>query len=744
MESFEEPGHIGRENLLEVPTLSNCFSEEEDVKATHQHRFSPAPRRRNSDSSEETEAEIPSTTARKVSFADAFGFDLVSVKEFDSWDNPITQPSDDLEDEDVPVDEFYLTPLFLIPTTQEELLQTVRAHKICLEFVEFLPGVICMKGIIRVLNITFQKLVYVRMSLDNWLTYYDILAEYVPNSCDGETDQFLFKISLVPPYQKEGAKVEFCIRYETSVGIFWSNNNSKNYVLICHKKGTASSLDNNKLQEGVTNKHIKGCLKTTLNSKEETLTMADKDIWINSRISDIPQIVYSHLDNENKYRKENEEEKNDVCNEDDKENEKELELLLSHHFTRSRSSSMNERSSYATEPVRFPNELQQLGDKLESGLIRQPLPKSSSTEHSLQDKELQNNQTCSIGNNRQLLFPEKCSEVDLLNKTAQSLEGLNPNETYFSPDHWSEINKNQTAYIPDIVSSNCGMHQAYVQSEESKNVPRNKTKETLFIEGKIVSEQGVHCEVSLNHSEHSSQGLHNKEVEEGSIWSSFSHIGPTTEPKTCHLDKNFVGSCYKNSSVISPKGFAGPQIAEVEEMSPPPTNASTEIAAQSGCNFNPKDETTHVITNITKLQEFLPSENREGNIGQFSHQTEFSPEKQIKPTILIRESTEEREETSLASEGLITEKKMNIIRHDKQAFFDHTGISSQKNEAYNSPTECLVLKHIAYKIFYFLLFIVFCVTLYHYDLIVCFAFYLFSLCWLYCDGRRNKNSIKKE
>ncbi|XP_070803341.1 protein phosphatase 1 regulatory subunit 3A isoform X1 [Pituophis catenifer annectens] len=1236
MESFEEPGRIGRENLLEVPTLSNCFSEEEDVKATHQHRFSPGLRRRNSDSSEEMEAEIPSTIARKVSFADAFGFDLVSVKEFDSWDNPVTQLSDDLEDEDLPVEEFYLTPLFLIPTTQGELLQTVRAHKICLEFVEFLPGIICMKGIIRVLNISFQKLVYVRMSLDNWLTYYDILAEYVPNSCDGETDQFLFKISLVPPYQKEGAKVEFCIRYETSVGIFWSNNNNKNYILICHKKGTASSLEDNNLQEEVTNKHIKGCLKTTLSSKEEALTTTDKDIWINPRISDshIPQIIYSHVDNENKYRKENEEEKND---EDDKENEKELELLLSQHLTRSRSSSTNERSSYATEPVRFPNELQQLGDKLESGLIRHPLLRSSSTEHALQDKELQNNQTYSIGNDRQLLFPEKCREVDSLNKSAQSIEGLNPNATYSSPEYWSEIKKNQTAYIPDIVSSNCGMHQTYVPSDEFRNVPGNKTKETLFIgeadynfkkareiisleddetgkleenalkrkynniktgqkqlkqeivfqipelnsenfirhepqrekveskknicvnrnlnsdaiasadvtenylvsshsediieeeykseynvdkekeimlrilenspekqisltnryrkhilgdnyeinrlakspqreevmtssvpgetkeeqipyvsdsgnsyknktesksciidesnhdskkeeiripkkvhntlwesqsyvvplvdenifmqsilintkemsgsrnnlakrkysqsdnpanrniseiepdtvilkdqsswdklmiqrwngsenqlaerqseankrmqikeltgveamggindntrclkvsptnelftcqdalryeetsvtkhdstgkaeavmaayiikmtsesipekmsagekavivklpqetalsdrptekkemvfdihegrndgshyplcqcnregvlcdtkfgisasginnvptyetvhmeimsthetnemlakpehnsvnnspsteifypfpaEGKIVSEQGVHCEVPWKHSEHSSQGLHNKEVKEGSIWNSFSHIGPTTEPKICRLDEKLVGSCYKNSSVIFPKGFVGPHTAEVEEMLPPPTDASTEIATQSGCNFNPKDEITHVILNINKPQEFPPSENREGNIGQFSHQTVFSPEKQTRPTILIREPTEETEKTSLDLEGLITEKKMNIVRHDKQAFFDHTGISGQQNEAYNSPAECLVLKHIAYKILYFLLFIVFCVTLYHYDLIVCFALYLFSLCWLYCDGRRNKNSIKKE
>ncbi|XP_058046703.1 protein phosphatase 1 regulatory subunit 3A isoform X4 [Ahaetulla prasina] len=744
MESFEEPGHIGRENLLEVPTLSNCFSEEEDVKATHQHRFSPGPRRRNSDSSEEMEAEIPSTIARKVSFADAFGFDLVSVKEFDSWDNPVTQLSDDLEDEDVPVEEFYLTPLFLIPTTQGELLQTVRAHKMCLEFVEFLPGIICMKGIIRVLNISFQKLVYVRMSLDNWLTYYDILAEYVPNSCDGETDQFLFKISLVPPYQKEGAKVEFCIRYETSVGIFWSNNNNKNYILICHKKGTASSLEDNNLQEEVTNKHIKSCLKTTLNSKQETLTTTDKDIWINPRISDssIPEIVYSHVDNENKYRKENEEEKNADCNEDDKENEKELELLLSQHLTRSRSSSTNERNSYATEPVRFPDELQQLGDKLESGLIRQPLPRSYSTEHALQDKELQKNQTCSIGNDRQLLFPEKYREVDSLNKSAQSIEGLNPNETYSSLEYWSEIKKNQTAYIPDIVSSNCRMHQAYVPSDEFRNVPGNKTKETLFIEGKIVSEQGVHCEVPLKHSELSSQGLHNKEAEEGSIWNSFSHIGPTTEPKICHLDEKLVGSCYKNYSVISPKGFVGPHVAE--EMLPPSTDASTEIAAQSGCNFNPKDEITHVILNITKTQEFPPSENREGNIGQFSHQKEFSPGKQIRPTILIREPAEKTEKTSLDSEGLITEKKMNIVRRDKQAFFGHTGVSGQQNEAYNSPAECLVLKHIAYKILYFLLFIVFCVTLYHYDLIVCFALYLFSLCWLYCDGRRNKNSIKKE
>lgn len=100
------------------------------------------------------------------------------------------------------------------------------------------------------------------MTLDDWVSYYDILAEFMPNSCGSETDQFCFKISLVPPYQRDGAKVEFCIRYETSIGTFWANNDDKNYTLICHKKENVSKLDN-KPQRETTDRHLKGCLKTT-------------------------------------------------------------------------------------------------------------------------------------------------------------------------------------------------------------------------------------------------------------------------------------------------------------------------------------------------------------------------------------------------------------------------------------------------------------------------------------------------
>ncbi|KFQ15536.1 Protein phosphatase 1 regulatory subunit 3A [Leptosomus discolor] len=392
MESFEEPSRVSRANLLEVPTVNDFSSEDEDVKPDIKHRFSPLPRRRNSASSEEEEADTPTTVARKVSFADAFGFDLVSVKEFDTWEVPNTGQNNDIEDEVFPQEEYFFSQLFTLPASQEELLQKVREQKVLLESIVFLPGITCMNGIIRVLNVSFEKLVYVRMTLNNWLSYYDILAEFMPNSCGSETDQFCFKISLVPPYQKDGAKVEFCIRYETSVGTFWANNDDKNYTLICHKKETVAKLDNKPHKE-VTDRHLKGCLKTTQSSKEEILATSDDDTWNNSRTSDtnIPEIVYSQAeDKDTKPANENIKDKNAEYNQGDHEDdEKELELLLNQHFTGARgTSSRDERNLYTTEPVNSPSDTERLEKKLaciESSSDLHPMPISSSSENTSQE-----------------------------------------------------------------------------------------------------------------------------------------------------------------------------------------------------------------------------------------------------------------------------------------------------------------------------------------------------------------------
>ncbi|NXG19841.1 PPR3A phosphatase, partial [Grallaria varia] len=391
MESFEGPSQVNRANLLQVPAINDFTSEDEDVKINIELRFSPRPRRRSSASSEEEEADTPTNISRKVSFADAFGFDLVSVKEFNIWEFPNTGQDNDVEDEVFPQDEYYFSQLFTLPPSQEELLQKVREQKVMLESILFLPGITCMNGIIRVLNISFEKQVYVRTTLNNWLSYYDILAEFMPNSCGNETDQFCFKISLVPPYQKDGVKVEFCIRYETSVGTFWANNDDKNYTLICHKKETAPKAEN-KPQKEVADKHLKGCLKTTQSRKEEILATSDDDTWNNSKTSgaNVPEIVYSQAgDKDTKLANENIKEKNAKYNQGDhNDDEKELELLLNQHFTGARgTSSRDERNLYTTEPVNFPSETERLVEKLtciERSSALHPVPISSSSENTSQ------------------------------------------------------------------------------------------------------------------------------------------------------------------------------------------------------------------------------------------------------------------------------------------------------------------------------------------------------------------------
>ncbi|XP_040858359.1 protein phosphatase 1 regulatory subunit 3A [Ochotona curzoniae] len=388
MEPSEVPAQISKDNFLEVPSLSESFCEDEEVKATFKPGFSPQPSRRGSESSEEVYLDTPTSGSRRVSFADSFGFNLVSVKEFDSWDLPSVSPTFELRKDVFQAEEYVLSPLFDLPCSKEALMQQLQEQKAILESTEFVPGCTSMKGIIRVLNVSFEKLVYVRMSLDDWQTHYDILAEYVPNSCDGETDQFSFKISLVPPYQKDGSKVEFCIRYETSAGTFWSNNNGTNYVLVCQKK--EPEPDPAKPLEEVPNKQIKGCLKIKP-SKEELSEASEENNFENSKIKDtyIPTIVCSHEDKE---LLESSYQNVKAANvEHDEHNEKELELMVSIHQRLARCDpSEDERNTFSSDPVNFPSKAEELetkriGSEVHTDSFQGSLFPSSSAESSSKD-----------------------------------------------------------------------------------------------------------------------------------------------------------------------------------------------------------------------------------------------------------------------------------------------------------------------------------------------------------------------
>ncbi|XP_056338133.1 protein phosphatase 1 regulatory subunit 3A [Oenanthe melanoleuca] len=488
MESFEGPSQVNRANLLQVPTGNDFTSEDEDVNTDIKLRYSPRPRRRNSSASEEEEADTPTNISRKVSFADAFGFDLVSVKEFNIWEFPNTGEENYTEDEVFPQDEYFFSPQFTLPASQEELLQKVREQKVMLESALLLPGVTCMSGIVRVLNVSFEKQVYVRMTLDNWLSYYDILAEFMPNSCGGETDQFCFKISLAPPFQKDGIKVEFCIRYETSVGTFWANNDDKNYTLICHKKETVPKVDN-KPQKEVTDRCLKGCLKTTQSRKEEILATSDDGTWNNSRTSDtnIPEIVYSQAeDKDTKLANENIKEKNAEYNQGDhKDDEKELELLLNQHFTGARgTSSRDERNLYTTEPINFPSETEGLVKKLtciERSSDLHPVSISSSSENTSHaiGEELKDKAKYSVKDyNNQL--PGKEVTAGSVNSYEWSLEHTGTSESLLSAKHFPLTKQDEAFNTMATGSSRQGERHTDISKGEIDSASGSKMMERLF------------------------------------------------------------------------------------------------------------------------------------------------------------------------------------------------------------------------------------------------------------------------
>lgn len=207
---------------------------------------------------EDKEPQPPPVIRRKVSFADAFGLNLVSVKEFDNVEVADLEPAtlSDRE-ETISTEDFYMCCLFTVPPTPEELEEKVQEQMLELESLELLPRTATLRGIVRVLNLCYNKLVYARITLDRWRSHFDLLAEYVPGSSDRKTDRFTFHYTLVPPFDKEGTRLEFCLRYETSVGTFWANNNQMNYVLFCHHR----VKDNAPPMQESNNKIKKSCLK---------------------------------------------------------------------------------------------------------------------------------------------------------------------------------------------------------------------------------------------------------------------------------------------------------------------------------------------------------------------------------------------------------------------------------------------------------------------------------------------------
>lgn len=202
---------------------------------------------------------------RRVSFADAHGLALSSEKIItEHQDHPPTFSTD-------PFSKLVEQLRNSLPKTNVE--KDVQNKKIfsftfaqpMVEYLKFkekleresvaLENVVCrnrsLLGTIKVRNISFKKIVTVRMSFDSWKSFIDIDTCYVHNAYENDRyDTFKFNTEVPVEYDPDD-KISFCIRYNTDNGEFWDNNSDRNYEMVCNDPNLLRKTDINLNQSGL-------------------------------------------------------------------------------------------------------------------------------------------------------------------------------------------------------------------------------------------------------------------------------------------------------------------------------------------------------------------------------------------------------------------------------------------------------------------------------------------------------------
>jgi hypothetical protein len=82
-----------------------------------------------------------------------------------------------------------------------------------------------------------HKRVKIRLTTNNWISFKDYPASYIPHSYDGICDRFSFTFDIDRDRICIGNNIQFCICYESFNGQeYWDNNYQQNYRLNCFSR----------------------------------------------------------------------------------------------------------------------------------------------------------------------------------------------------------------------------------------------------------------------------------------------------------------------------------------------------------------------------------------------------------------------------------------------------------------------------------------------------------------------------
>ncbi|CAF1527705.1 unnamed protein product [Didymodactylos carnosus] len=178
-----------------------------------------------------------------VRFADVMGLDLESVRYMTPPDQSILSIIHDciktkLEQlkiirNDVSNNFYLKSKSFIQPIN---VTQHVYDRQVLLEYLYTKD--LSAFGTIRVNNICYEKYVFVRYTLDNWLTYNDLSTIYSQYNRDDNTDSYIFELkvpdevlSSTPP----PTTILFAVCYSTTNQEYWDNNFNCNYQIEIHQ-----------------------------------------------------------------------------------------------------------------------------------------------------------------------------------------------------------------------------------------------------------------------------------------------------------------------------------------------------------------------------------------------------------------------------------------------------------------------------------------------------------------------------
>lgn len=228
--------------LAHSPPIRSFLSSYEDCKSRNlQNQYKPLRPCISSNSEKETASigwKSPKAKAKKrVVFADSKGMSLTAIHVFKEFEeDPLSDLQFELSDLENAIvglrveKEKSLVLDFAQPAADYlDFRNRLKKNFVCLE--NCIIQERALTGTVKVSNVSFEKLVQVRITFDSWKSHTDVTCAYMNNvyGCL-DSDTFSFAIDL-PNSVPHGKQVEFCVFFRTQAQTYWDNNDGKNYRL---------------------------------------------------------------------------------------------------------------------------------------------------------------------------------------------------------------------------------------------------------------------------------------------------------------------------------------------------------------------------------------------------------------------------------------------------------------------------------------------------------------------------------